>query len=964
MIDQTEIHRKANSISQEDRKEAVDALVSAFGLVPDQEQAWKDLHRLAQDEDSNVRWGAAEALGISFGLVPDKNQAWKDLISLTQDEDHSVRMFAAHFLETAFGLVPDKDQVWKDLISLAQDEDNIVRWSAATALGISFGLVLNKDQAWKDLHSLIQDEKGYVRSCAAEALGTAFGQVPDKDQAWRDLHKLTQDKARIVRGSAAASLGIAFGQVPNKDQAWRDLHKLTQDKDRIVQGSAAASLGIAFGQVPKKDQAWKDMHRLTQDKDRTVRGSAAKALGIAFGLVPNKDLAWKDLIRLTGDEESNIRWRAAAALRTAFELAPGKDLAWKDLIRLAQDEDNNVRWPAAAALGTAFRLVPDKGQAWKDLINLTRNGDRIVRWGASEALGIAFGQIPNKDLAWKDLHSLTQDKDAIVRMYAYHSLGRISVLKATEVKGDDWTALKRELDAAVKYFEKSSQESKYSPASFCYPFYRTYYAIAFQGAEGDEVKKYLAEAKNAVGGSESKDELLKAVENLAHALEESQRLKERSLREISGELNAYRWYCEKAAGHMYAAEDKAPGAVKLMRRCNPLLEEQIQLTIAEIQKSAKKICQLTHGSGTEYEAPGAEIQQAARYLDSDDISLIQKSSAKIVRQLKKFCRLLLAEDKEEVCDIVEDIEHEPEFPEKLNKIATALRSLSPVLEEKSPLVDVVVLTVLQEEYYSICNRLAEPGLPPGLDSTPNLYAWQSGNVFCQNFQSDYRIAVGMIGRPGTTESALAAREAVQLWRPRYILFSGIAGGLPYPIDDDALPKLGDVVVADMIYGYEYGKIDKKFLLRTNWTYRTDKALLNGAIAYSRSDGWRKSINAKPPAECYPKVISGEISSGNKVIDNPSNSFFKQVLKMWPKIKAVKMEGAGVAGAIEQAQSLGIPTGFMMIRGISDLPRAEGKDRGTKERDAWKIYASDVAAAFIIGWISNGLPVRPSARSTQ
>lgn len=173
-----------------------------------------------------------------------------------------------------------------------------------------------------------------------------------------------------------------------------------------------------------------------------------------------------------------------------------------------------------------------------------------------------------------------------------------------------------------------------------------------------------------------------------------------------------------------------------------------------------------------------------------------------------------------------------------------------------------------------------------------------------------------------------------------------------------------MVVADVIYGYEYGKIDEKFLVRTNWTYRTDKALLIGAKAYSRSDGWRKSINAKPPAKCNPKVISGEIASGDKVIDNPSNLFFKQVHKMWPKIIAVEMEGAGVASAIEQAQSLGISTGFMMIRGISDLPRAEGKDRGTKERDAWKIYASDVAAAFIIGWISVGLPVRPSARSIQ
>jgi len=48
----------------------------------------------------------------------------------------------------------------------------------------------------------------------------------------------------------------------------------------------------------------------------------------------------------------------------------------------------------------------------------------------------------------------------------------------------------------------------------------------------------------------------------------------------------------------------------------------------------------------------------------------------------------------------------------------------------------------------------------------------------------------------------------------------------------------------------------------------------------------------------------------------------------------------------------------MIRGISDLPRAEGKGKGRKERDAWKAYASDASAAFTIGWIADGLPLPP------
>ena len=174
-----------------------------------------------------------------------------------------------------------------------------------------------------------------------------------------------------------------------------------------------------------------------------------------------------------------------------------------------------------------------------------------------------------------------------------------------------------------------------------------------------------------------------------------------------------------------------------------------------------------------------------------------------------------------------------------------------------------------------------------------------------------------------------------------------------------------MIIADCIYGYEYGKIDKNFKPRGNWTYKTDQGLLTGAIAYSLGDNWHDHIKAKPPEVCEPEVISGEIASGEKVVDDPTNEFFAQVIKMWPKVRAVEMEGAGIGSAIEQAQNLKIPVGFMVIRAISDLPRPKGdedKTRGTKERDSWKAYASDVAAAFTVGWIADGLPLSPAVRN--
>jgi HEAT repeat protein/nucleoside phosphorylase len=945
------------------RRSAAYALGPAFACVPGKDQAWEDLVRLTQDEDRCVRERAANAVGAAFVHVSNKDHAWQDLHRMTQYEDSYVRWRAAHAMVEAFSHVPDKDQAWQDLHGLTQDVERRVRGRAANALGSVFVHIPDKDQAWKDLISLTRDESSFVRGSAANALGMAYVHVPDKDRAWKDLQRLTQDDDRDVRRRAVHALGAAFVYVPDKGQAGVDLHRLTLDEDSLVRRRAADSLGAAFSHVLDKNQAWQDLSKLIHDADSNVRWNATNSLGVAFVHVPEKDQAWKDLIGLTLDEDRTVRWRAAYTLRAAFVHVPDKDQAWKDLIRLTLDEDRDVQQGAANALGAAFVHVPDKDQAWQDLHRMTLDKHRYyVRGRAADALGSAFVHVPDRDQAWNDLVKLSLDGDRFVRTFAYHSLGRATIFMATRAKDSD--ALKRDLMTAVTYFEKSSQESKRGPARFCHPFYRTYLAITFQDAKEDEVQRYLAEAKEAIGSSKSKGDLIQAVENLAEALRRSRSLKTKSFEEIKSELNTYRWYCEKAAEHMTAAEYKAPGAVRLMRMCNPLLEERIQGTIVEIQEKAKQICKITHGSGTEFEAPGSELQKAANGLSACDISSIQRCSSRIVWQLKKLCGLLPSEDREKVCEIVEEIEHEQDFPEKLNKIMTALLCLGPVLEAKSPpLVDVVILTVLPEEYSRVLAKLPGLSLPQDMASNPNICAWRFGELYSPNLNGVYKVAVGMIGRPGNSQGALAAKDAISRWRPNYVIFSGIAGGLP----TSGLKK-GDVIIADCIYGYEYGKIAKIFSPRGNWTYKTDQGLLTGAIAYALQESWLDHVNLEPPEECEPKVVRCEIASGEKVIDDPSNEFFKQVIEQWPKVKAVEMEGAGIGSAIEQAQSLRVPVGFMVIRAISDLPRHNDDEiredgynaRGTEERDAWKAYASDAAAAFTIGWIVDGLPLPPSA----
>ncbi|WP_461459909.1 phosphorylase family protein [Methanothrix sp.] len=901
--------------------------------------------------------------------VPDQAEIHR----LCSSRIRGDRMDAAKLFYEHFSGLPDKSDAWQDLVSLAYDEDNDVRFNAVVALVSAFVQVPDKAQAGHDLHNLIQDKNGYIvfrelvsREVYTQDLIEIFCLIPNKDEAWQDLHKLTKDDSGQVRFIAAYILSDFFSLAPNKVEAWQDLRRLLiQHNDfgmmefRAIEITARAIVKN-FSYLPDKAQTWEDFVTMAENygAGRHVRSIAVASLGSVFAHVPDKNQAWQDLVRIASFVGANgVQIMAAQALGSAFAYVSDKEQAWQDLVKLTGNEYIFVRSYAAKALGTAFIHVRDKSEAWSILHKLAYDTDDNMRSSIAYTIGSVFSYISDRDEAWEDLVNLSRDKNNVVRMNAYHSLGRVSIFKATTAKDND--TLKRKLEDAINYFDKSSHESDNSPSRFCFPFYRSYYAIAFQDAKEDEVQRYLAEAREAVGGSKSKEELLLAVENLAKALQEAQSQRDRPLEDNASDLNYYRWYCEKAAEYMATAEDDAPGAVKLMRKGNPLLDERVQANNVEIQRKARQICQITSGSGTEFKAPGAEIHQAAAGLSGDLVS-IQRSSSRIVKQLKKFCMRLPEKEKDQVCKDVEEIESEADFPEKLHLIELALFNLEPILKShQNPLVDVVILTVLPEEYNQVLAKLSSLGLPLNMATNPNIYAWRFGEAFCPIHNRAYKVAVGMIGRAGDIQSALAAKDAISQWRPNYLVFSGIAGGLP----DSGLNK-GDVIIADCIYGYEHGKIKEKFDPRGNWTFKTDQGLLTGATAYSLQKGWRDHIKLKPPEECEPKVVSGEIASGEKVIDDPSNEFFKQVIKQWPRVKAVEMEGAGIGSAIEQAQSLKVPVGFMVIRAISDLPRPEeeGDDaRGTEERDDWKPYASDVAAAFTIGWIGDGLPLPPSTR---
>jgi len=375
----------------------------------------------------------------------------------------------------------------------------------------------------------------------------------------------------------------------------------------------------------------------------------------------------------------DVRERIEAVFDCSYNIAfiTDKQQVGEDIHWLAHDDESSVRLLVAGAILGIIPHVPNKNQAWEDLIRLASDTDNKVRWGAAYVLGSAFSHVPDKKQVWEDLHLLTSDSDSDVRASAYHSLGKASIFKAANAEND--VDLKKEMEVAIGYFEQSSkQENDYKPAKFCLPFYRSFYSLTFQKEDAEaEVKKYIAEAKSAIEGSESKEKLLEAVENLGNALKEAQ--KPRDFNDMKSDLNAYRRYCDRACELLDTTEDKAPGASRLIRRGLPIIDERIKGIIAEIEEKTKVLCK--QSKGTIFEENAIEAKKIGSILLQirDPIGL-EKNISYLQFSLSAICEKFSANDKREACELIKTLNNEPKIEDKIPLINMILSKISSQIE--------------------------------------------------------------------------------------------------------------------------------------------------------------------------------------------------------------------------------------------------------------------------------------------
>lgn len=233
----------------------------------------------------------------------------------------------------------------------------------------------------------------------------------------------------------------------------------------------------------------------------------------------------------------------------------------------------------------------------------------------------------------------------------------------------------------------------------------------------------------------------------------------------------------------------------------------------------------------------------------------------------------------------------------------------------------VIITALPVEFKAVRSFLTN--IVEEEDKEGGVY---ERGVFLSKNNKEWSVGIAETG-PGNENAASLSQMAIKHFKPDVIFFVGVAGGIK-----DV--KIGDVVAADKVYGYEYGAAENEFKPRPNVGESTFR-LIHRARAEARKDDWIDRIG-----DCKlgnkPKAFVGPIAAGEKVIKSTTSDTFEIIKKNYGDALAVEMEGRGFLKAAH-AHALNA----IVIRGISDLidKKEEADLSGSQD------IASRNAAAF-------------------
>jgi nucleoside phosphorylase len=271
-------------------------------------------------------------------------------------------------------------------------------------------------------------------------------------------------------------------------------------------------------------------------------------------------------------------------------------------------------------------------------------------------------------------------------------------------------------------------------------------------------------------------------------------------------------------------------------------------------------------------------------------------------------------------------------------------------ETPGHIVDFVIVTALPEERDAVLQRLSNvTKVSPTHDDVRVYFRATLDAAFPNGIYEKYEVVVACLSGMGRVQAATETGDAIRRWRPRYVIFVGIAGGIA-----ENGPGLGDVLVATFVIDFELQKVTAEGPKPRFQPHSVDARLL-AASQNVIGDQWVDGIKIRRPISGVPKVAFGPLATGDKVIE--SRQLISDLLIHFPKLIGVEMEAGGAAAATFQSA---LRPGFFMVRAVSDLADPNKESREVLE---WRQYSCDVAATFT-EFLLKSAPVPPIALDNQ
>ncbi|BAZ17954.1 hypothetical protein NIES4071_98350 [Calothrix sp. NIES-4071] len=227
-------------------------------------------------------------------------------------------------------------------------------------------------------------------------------------------------------------------------------------------------------------------------------------------------------------------------------------------------------------------------------------------------------------------------------------------------------------------------------------------------------------------------------------------------------------------------------------------------------------------------------------------------------------------------------------------------------QQEQNLPRAVILTAIPIEYEAVRERLVE--VQEEIHPQGTIYERGTFN----NDGNAWEVVIVETGA-GNLFTVLQAERAISHFNPDVILFVGVAGGIK-----DV--KLGDVVAATKVYGYESGKAEIEFKPRPDVGQSAYKLVERAKAEARRLNRLALTLGHR--------AFVAPIAAGEKVIGDTKSSIYKFLKSNYSDAVAVEMEGRGLL----QAAYANHEVSALVIRGISDLidHKSEADASGSQE----------------------------------